>query len=138
MPIPDSEELLRFVGFNDYDAQPGSTPRVRTSLFRLSYEPSLNRSSIWSIKKHHELCPLGYGFCGITALDLRTCASFGSELDIEHTPIALPDLDPFLKIPNPAHANATRKLTRPEAERAAKLASKRIHKAPPEPNPGVP
>ena len=128
MPVPDPETLFRFIGWDDYEESDG-TPRVRSSLFNLSFEVSFNLGSIWPLEHHRNITPIGWGLCSLTHEEWRRAGKDGLDLFVESDPL---DHDPFLKTPNPSHASANRKCVGKEGRRAAKVASQNVH-FPPKP-----
>src|SRR5262245_55907172 len=114
--IPDEENMFRFIKYGDYDE---GEKRIRSSLFftRGDNYISMNRESIWPLAKHKEIVPERMGICSLQAGEFRE----EGNADLIHAPL---DLDPLLNIPNPSHANASRCLSRKEAQNVAKVASR--------------
>lgn len=138
MPIPDPEDLFRFISPRDYDGGFAGEERIKRSLFTQSTGVSFNRGSIWD-RSHHamllesnpELQGKGYGLCSMTAQEFRGLPEpSANPVDVLPAPIDPPEVDALLMIPNPAHASATRKLSEGEARRAAAIALRSLHVRP--------
>lgn len=62
MPVPDTETLFRFIGWDDYTVETDGSPRVRGSLFNLSFPVSFNLESVWPLAHHQRIARQG-GAC---------------------------------------------------------------------------
>ena len=133
----NEDELFRFFRYEDFDEVSRS---LSTSLFRTrAITVSVNRGSIWPVDQNLRVCPPHLGLCSLLPGDvervldkMRELGANPTSLDILAAPL---DMDPLLKIPNPSHANFSRRLTQGEASKTAERASKNIHRRAPEPMP---
>jgi hypothetical protein len=141
--IADVDVLFRFIRPGDFQWEPESDQRIRSTLFSQTTPVSFNRETIWPLKKNLAECPTRDGLCSMTAARFRGLPREGRAPDVYETlpddrktvdvvpdPITPPRVDPHLGIPNPSHASATRKLTEGEQRHAARIASLTIHKYP--------
>jgi hypothetical protein len=128
MPVPDDEDLFRFVLSRDFERRADGTPKLRSSLFSQSTPVSVNRGSIWDEAQNLRVAPDGCGLCCLSAGQLRGVRREGNAaLDVIPSPT---DHDPFLGIPNPSHAELSRCLTHGESREAARIAVQRICREP--------
>jgi hypothetical protein len=126
--IPDDEDLFRFIRLRDYERRADGTPKIRSSLFPQSTPVSVNLGSIWDEARNLQAAPGGCGLCCLTAGQLRGVRNPEKErIEIIPSPV---DLDPFLGIPNPSHAELNRRLSDSESRKAAEIAARRICREP--------
>lgn len=134
MPIPDDEDLFRFIDpVRDYHWLDGAD-RLRSSIFRKSYPISFNRGTVWScdyhlklLDSHPKLSSEGWGLFSMTAGEIRCLKGRERDpLDVVPDPILSPDVDHLLQIENPSHASLTRSLVGSETRNAERIASQNI------------
>lgn len=131
-PVPDDEVLFRFIDSGNWVDDPVAGKRISSGLFYTrECVVSVNRGSIWSEAKHHQVCPQNHGFCSLIAGPVRLAAP---GLEFEPEPLSW---DPLLEIPNPSHTNFSRRLSKTEARRLREMAQSRIHREPPPPAEGI-
>jgi hypothetical protein len=130
-PVPDDEDLFRFIQPRDSEVRPDGSPKLRSSLFhQRAVTVSVNLGSIWDLETQLRVAPPHCGLCSLTTGELRGVHNPDSgkpPIDVIPDPL---DMDPLLGIPNPSHANVSRILTDSESKKAASLASQSIHRWP--------
>lgn len=129
MPVPDDEDLFRFIASRDYDQRPDGTGKLRSTFYSQSTPVSMNLGSIWDLAQHRRVCPKGYGLCSVQARGLRGVWNQDAKppkdaVEIIPKPV---DPDPLLNIANPAHSELNRRLSDSESRKAVALAFAGIH-----------
>src|SRR5439155_13160882 len=130
-PVGLTEDLFRFVDpVREYLPAKG---RISSECFR-DRELSVNRGSVWPLKRHEELLAecreriSGWGTLSFTLEALRSVATpTRDEIEVIPKPV---EEDKLLGIPNPAHCNVSRQVTDNEASRMVKLEKYCLHRPP--------